>query len=295
MDQLRIKSVDHFVEKDPAQGVDRSYIYYTSLSRHHITKKQEIDLIETKHLGRMLFLDKVLQSTTRDEIIYHNTLVHPLLESLDDKSRVLILGGGEGATLREVLRWTAVRSATMVEYDMELLQIMLKHEYSWAMGAFSDSRTKLIVDDAWKYMVSCPKFNAVIIDLTDPDIQRDNWTNLMKMVMEAIAPLRGGFVMNAGPYIPWNTRNLKEIKIMIENICLQYKDYKYYVYTTFVPSFNSEWTFFAMMHKSRFMTEPEYVTIIPEWIRRNIRVLPNKLIDTPANTAPVMTCIPPTT
>ena len=78
---------------------------------------------------------------------------------------------------------------------------------------------------------------------------------------------------------------------MIENVCIRYSEYKYYVYTTFVPSFNSEWTFFVMMHKSRFMTEPEYVTAIPEWIRRNIRVLPNILIDNPANNIPVMTTI----
>lgn len=78
---------------------------------------------------------------------------------------------------------------------------------------------------------------------------------------------------------------------MIENICIHHSEYKYYVYTTFVPSFNSEWTFFAMMHKSRFMTEPEYVTPIPEWIRRNIRILPNTLIDTPANITPLMTSI----
>ena len=83
--------------------------------------------------------------------------------------------------------------------------------------------------------------------MTDPDIEKDNWVALLKMVMDCILPLHGGFVMNAGPYIPWNTRNLQDIKKMIENVCIQYSEYKYYVYTTFVPSFNSEWTFFAMM------------------------------------------------
>ena len=179
----------------------------------------------------------------------------------------------------------------MVEYDHELLQIMVKDEYAWAMGSFSDRRAKIIVADAWKYMLSCPKFNAVIIDLTDPDLKKDNWATLLKMVMEAIKPLNGGFIMNAGPYIPWNTCKLQNIKTIIETICLHYKDYKYYVYTTYVPTFNSEWTFFAMMHKSQFMKEPEYVSVIPEWIRRSTRVLPNNLIDTPANTAPVITSI----
>jgi spermidine synthase len=291
MNQLKIKSVDTFVEKEPDQGIERSYMYYTTLSSHYITKKQEIDIVQTRNCGKMLFLDKVLQSSTQDEVIYHNALVHSLLYSLEDKSKVLILGGGEGATLREVLRWKAVAHTTMVEYDNELLNIMVKDEYSWAMGAFSDRRAKLIVADAWKYIASCPKFNAVIIDLTDPDIKKDNWAALLKMVMDTVQPLRGGFVMNAGPYIPWNTRNLQDIKKIIENICIQYGEYKYYVYTTFVPSFNSEWAFFVMMHKSRFMVEPEYVTPIPEWIRRNIRILPNTLIDTPANTTPLMTSI----
>ena len=126
MNQLKIKSVDTYVEKELEQGIERSYIYYTSLSSHYMTKKQEVDIIQSRSSGKMLFLNKVLQSSTQDEIIYHNALVHPLLYSLKDKSKVLILGGGEGATLRDVLRWKAVRHTTMVEYDDELLEIMIK-------------------------------------------------------------------------------------------------------------------------------------------------------------------------
>jgi spermidine synthase len=79
MNQLKIKSVDNFVEKEPEQGIERSYMYYTTLSSHYNTKKQEVDIIQTRSCGKMLFLDKVLQSSTQDEVIYHNALVHPLL------------------------------------------------------------------------------------------------------------------------------------------------------------------------------------------------------------------------
>ena len=93
-----IKPVNEFNEKDPGQGVERIYRYYNVGSCHEITDKQGVDIINSIGWGHMLFLDGVLQSTTQDEIIYHNALVHPLLEGLTDRSRILIIGGAEGAT-----------------------------------------------------------------------------------------------------------------------------------------------------------------------------------------------------
>ena len=58
MNQLKIKSVDTYVEKELEQGIERSYIYYTSLSSHYMTKKQEVDIIQSRSSGKMLFLNK---------------------------------------------------------------------------------------------------------------------------------------------------------------------------------------------------------------------------------------------
>ena len=281
-----IKPVNEFHENDPEQGVERIYRYYNVGSCHETTDKQDVDILNTIGWGHMLFLDGVLQSTSKDEIIYHNALVHPLLDGLTDRSKILILGGAEGATAREVLRWTSVKSVMMVDYDKELVTIMKNYNYLWAKDAFRSGRLYCAYDDAWEFMKNVINYNGIIIDLTDPNLKKEKWGDLILMVMESIGPVKGGFVMNAGPYIPWDTSQLKEIKDLIEDMCTYYPDYKYYIYTTFIPSFSGEWAFIAVMHKSKFMTDPEHLEIIPDWIRRGTRTLPNKLINTSAITVP---------
>jgi len=280
----RIKSLHEFIEKDKDQGVERTYYYHSTDSKHIHTDKQEIDIIETRAWGKMLFLDKVLQSTTRDEVIYHNALVHPLMEFLpkDQRKNVLILGGGEGATAREVLRWN-VDAVTMVDYDAKLVEYMINDD-SWAKGAFNDERLSCVIEDAWTYMKTAPNFNAIIIDLFDPDFKKEaiKWLTLLKLVMASIAPLKGGFVINAGLYVPWNVSKIREVCYYIEQFCVKNPGYKYHVYTAMIPSFNGDWTFITVTHcKKKFMREPESLECIPLWIRQGIRSLAHLVITMP--------------
>jgi len=274
-----IKSLLEFNEKDRDQGVERNYLYYKDDSAHLYTDKQEVDIIISTYWKKMLFLDGCLQSTTRDEVIYHNALVHPLLETLQKKDKILILGGGEGATAREVLRWRNVQDVTMVDYDKELVDFMKMHGPEWSMAAFHNPRLKVIYDDAWAFMKTAVDYNGVIIDLTDPDLKNENWSQLLNHTLSSVKPKRGGFVMNAGLYQPWATMKLKEIIAIIKDICMTNYEFKYYVYTTFVPSFNGEWTFIVVAHKDKFMLEPEFSDIIPAWIKRGIKMLPDYLLD----------------
>lgn len=274
----KIKSVSEFLERDPEQGVDRHYRYYDKQSTYVYTEKQEVELLETPRWGKMLFLDGTLQSSTRDEVIYHNALVHPLIHSLSKREKILILGGGEGATAREVLRWP-VYSAIMVDYDRELVEHMQLHGAQWHKGAFHDIRLRVSYECAWVYMKKGFAFDGVIIDLTDPDFLEERWEELLTLVLNSVREARGGFVMNAGLYQPWNTGKLQEIVKLIKKLCLKNTEFKYYIYTAFVPSFNGEWTFIVVKHKGTFLIEPEHLKIIPEWIRRSIRTLPDSLLE----------------
>ena len=273
----KIKSVSEFIEKDPEQGVERTYKYYSKHSTHIHTQKQEVDLLESSNWGKMLFLDGCLQSTTKDEVIYHNALVHPLLHNLRKKKKILILGGGEGATAREVLRWP-VSSVEMVDYDRELVEHIQLHGKEWHRGAFHDLRLKVFYDCAWAHMKRANKYDGIIIDLTDPDFTRDVWLDLLLSVCESVKESKGGFVMNAGLYQPWNTVKLNKLVTIIQLICSKNPEFKYYIYTAFIPSFNGEWTFIVVSHKQEFMIEPEHLDLIPAWIRRSIRTLPDSLL-----------------
>lgn len=273
-----------FHELDRDQGVERIYPCYKDSLTHVQTEKQRVDLVESTVWGQMLFLDGVLQSTTMDEILYHSALVHPLLDTLREKKNILILGGGEGATAREVLRWNAVESVTMVEYDKELVNLMKEQGSKWSQGAFNDTRLNVIYDDAWAFMERNSRaYNGVIVDLTDPDLKKESWKPLLENVLRAVKGVsRGGFVLNAGLYKAWATEDLKELKEYTNELCQANPEFKYYMYTTFIPSFNGEWTFIVVSHISRKMIDPEYLNILPKWIRRSIRMLDTELLDEPS-------------
>lgn len=123
--------------------------------------------------GRMLVLDGVVQSTEADEFIYHEGIVHPALYAASATAEVrdvLILGGGEGACLREVLRWPSVRSVTMIDIDAQVVAACRIHLPDHHLGSFDDPRVTLLHQDAVAYLASCPddSFDAVISDMTDP-------------------------------------------------------------------------------------------------------------------------------
>jgi len=116
------------------------------------TPFQTVKIIDTYYLGRILVLDNKIQSAESDEFIYHESLVHPSMVLHGKPQNVLILGGGEGATLREVLRYKSVNKATMVDIDQVLVGLCEKHLAKWHNGAFKDPRVELVFDDAMQYV-----------------------------------------------------------------------------------------------------------------------------------------------
>ncbi len=134
------------------------------------TRYQEIMLVDFEELGRGLVIDNYIQSTEADEHIYHESLVHPALITHPGPKRVLIIGGGEGATLREVLKHNCVEEAVMVDIDGELVEFAKKYLEVMHQGSFNDPRARVIIMDGKDYVAKQPdgSFDAVVIDLTDP-------------------------------------------------------------------------------------------------------------------------------
>lgn len=146
------------------------------------TQYQDYFLFETKGFGKVLVLDKDVQSTERDEYVYHETLVHPAMLSHPEPKTVLIVGGGEGATLREVLKHPTVERAVMVDIDGELVEMARRHMPEWHQGAFDDPRTALVIQDARAYLENTQEsYDVVIVDLTDP-VGEDNPARLLYTV-----------------------------------------------------------------------------------------------------------------
>jgi spermidine synthase len=136
------------------------------LSTH--SKFQKIDIIDSYEYGRMLFLDNMTQSTEVDEFIYHEMLVHPALFSHGPVRTVCIIGGSEGATLREVLKHQPER-VVMIDIDEELVELCKEHLASWSQGAYEDPRVDLKFMDGRKFLEETREtFDAIFVDISDP-------------------------------------------------------------------------------------------------------------------------------
>lgn len=139
-------------------------------SKHILHKKsryQEIDLIENKTYGKVLFIDRTFQLTERDEFIYHEMLAHIALFSHEKPVNVLIIGGGDGGLARECLKHN-IEKLYLVEIDEEVVNVS-KDFLPGLSSSFNDSRLKLFIDDGAKFVKKVgEKFDVVLVDSTDP-------------------------------------------------------------------------------------------------------------------------------
>ncbi|MCI0486968.1 MAG: polyamine aminopropyltransferase [Blastocatellia bacterium] len=137
------------------------------------TPYQRLEILEHDHLGRVLVLDGLIQTTLADEFVYHEMLVQvPLLgrRGPGGSAAIIIIGGGDGGCLREALRHSWVKRVVMVELDEIVVRRSV--EYLGIHGDYDDPRLELVIGDGAAYMRSAARggerFDAVIIDSTDP-------------------------------------------------------------------------------------------------------------------------------
>ena len=153
-------------------AINPDLIQFHSLKRVIYSGKtdfQSVDIVETGSFGIALVLDGRIQSSAQDEFIYHEALVHPAMISHASPATVCVVGGGEGATLREVLVHNTVERAVMVDIDKQVVDICHRFLPEFHQSAFNDSRTEMNFADARKYLQETKdKFDVIIIDLVEP-------------------------------------------------------------------------------------------------------------------------------
>ena len=132
------------------------------------TAYQRIDIFDTDNAGRVFALDGIIQTIERFEFIYHEMLVHVPMFSPSSPERVLIIGGGDGGTLREVLRHEQVEEAHMCEIDEEV--VLAAKEYLPSLSsAMEDERARLFYTAGAEYVSQFQEFfDVILIDSTDP-------------------------------------------------------------------------------------------------------------------------------
>ena len=133
------------------------------------SQHQHLLIFENAKFGRVLTLDGVVQTTEGDEFVYHEMLTHVPILAHGEVRRVLIIGGGDGGILREVVRHAAVTAITQVEIDAAVVEMSKAYLPRHSAGAFDDPRLNLVIDDGFVFVCnSTEQFDVIIVDSTDP-------------------------------------------------------------------------------------------------------------------------------
>ncbi len=144
-------------------SVDR-VLYEHSTGHHHLI------IFENELFGRVMALDGIIQTTEKDEFIYHEMLAHVPLFARGDAREVLVIGGGDGGILREVVKHQEVKRIVHVEIDAAVIDMSRKYLPNHSAGAFDDPRIELVISDGLEYVQQTDrKFDVIISDSTDPE------------------------------------------------------------------------------------------------------------------------------
>lgn len=130
---------------------------------------QRVEVFQTTRFGKLMTLDGLVMVTERDEFVYHEMLVHPAMFTHAEPRRVLIIGGGDCGTLREVLRHDSVQQVDMVELDQAVTEAAALHFPTLHAASF-DPRARLYFQDgiAWVADAEPGSYDVILIDSTDP-------------------------------------------------------------------------------------------------------------------------------
>ncbi len=208
------------------------------------TPYQNVAVIRTPTFGKMLVLDGDTQSSQGDEKIYHESLVHPALAAVADRREVLVLGGGEGATLREALRRDDVRRVTMIDIDGDVVDLSKRYLAEWSDGAFEDPRARVIIGDALAFLRDDREtYGTIVSDLTEP--LEDSPSN--PLFCDAVFTDIKRRLAPGGVYV------LQASTAGFHNMALHAKMHRtlrgYYRFVrsfyTHVPAFDNDWAFIA--------------------------------------------------
>ncbi|HHV63238.1 MAG TPA: polyamine aminopropyltransferase [Firmicutes bacterium] len=132
------------------------------------TEFQDLAVVDTVEYGRMLVLDGAIQTTVKDEFVYHEMIAHVPMLAHPAPEKVLVIGGGDGGTVREILKHPGVREVTLVEIDRRVIEVSrdLLPETSCGLG---DPRVNIRIEDGIKYVKETRRaYDVIIVDSSDP-------------------------------------------------------------------------------------------------------------------------------
>ena len=197
-----------------------------------------------QHNGKITcYMDGEIQSCESDEALYHEALVRPAMSCVSTRKRVLIVGGGEGATLREVLKWP-VEKVDMIEWDKDVIHLFQTKYPQWAKGAWTDPRVTIRMEDIMEVIKEnhYQVYDVIIVDLFDPTEETMDQMKKILRVLRDWQTQDGAMVVYAGmnpeivPTQQWFTQTLQT-----------YEHERMTPYQVPIPSFEGD-SLFVLFH-----------------------------------------------
>src|SRR5690606_18957238 len=132
------------------------------------TDFQHLAMIDTEQFGRMLVLDGMVMTTIKDEFVYHEMIVHPILNTHPNPKHVLVVGGGDGGAIREVMKHPEVEKAVLVDIDGKVIEYS-KQFLPEIAGELDNPRVQVIVNDGFMHIHEHKNsYDVVMVDSTEP-------------------------------------------------------------------------------------------------------------------------------
>jgi spermidine synthase len=155
------------------------------------TQYQHLQILETEFFGKVMILDGIIQLTERDNMGYHEMIVHVPMLAVGQPKRVLIVGGGDGGSLQQVLRYPSVEEVVVCELDPRVVDLSREHLLDLFGDPWTDPRARLIVRDAFGYLEEKPgQFDVIVSDTTDPIGMAEQLFSdeFYKLIVRALGP-----------------------------------------------------------------------------------------------------------
>lgn len=170
------------------------------------SKYQKIVLTKNKYEIN-LYLNGQLQFSSQDEYRYHEALIHPGLSSLTNPKKVIVLGGGDGLALREILKYSQIQEVTLVDIDPEIIKLSSTNKFMQELNnnSFNDPKVKVINEDAFRFIRNdISQYDFIVIDLPDPDnesLNRFYTKEFYKILRHKLTPNGAAVTQATSPYL----------------------------------------------------------------------------------------------
>src|SRR5271165_4241185 len=144
-------------------------------SDNELASNGHVEIHDTPDFGRVMYIDGHFQTSTKDEFVYHEMMTHPALLLQHLPKRALVIGGGDGGAVEEILKHKCIEQVVLVEIDPTVINTSKEWLQEINHGALEDKKTHVIIDDGYRYVTGVVEVGVsgwhdlIVLDLTDPE------------------------------------------------------------------------------------------------------------------------------